>query len=177
MKNPRLLAALLLILPLLSLAAFPRAGLAAEDATDVIEKELRSILLEMDALSSELARIEEVVALPMATSVRIEIRGAGEIGPPVSAKLLFSGKTGAERDFSREERNAFQSDSGPIVWTIPVLPGQYEARLVLSHPYAKQSPSFEFRPSLKVGETFLLRLTLGFAKGKTGAVLVPSPEK
>jgi len=177
MKNPSRLAALLLILPLLWLAAFPRAGRAAEDATDAIEKELLSVLREMDALSSELARIEEIVAVPKATSLRIEIRGVGEIAPPVSAKLLLSGKTEAEREFSKEERDAFHPDSGVIVWNIPVLPGTYEARLVLSHPYAKQSPSFEFRPSLKAGETFPLRLTLRFSKEKAGAVLVASPEK
>ena len=177
MKNPRRLATLLLVPLLLSLAVFPRAGRAAEDATDGIEKELHSVLEEMDALSSELSRIEEVVAVPKATSVRIEIRGAGEIAPPVSAKLLLSGKTEAERAFSREERNAFDSDTGPIVWTIPVLPGQYEARLVLSHPYAKQSPFFDFRPSVKTGETFLLRVTLSLPQGSKAPVLVPTPEK
>ena len=183
MKNPSgylrdaTLATLLLILPFLCLAASPRSARAAEDPTDAIEKELLSVLREMDALSSELARIEEIVAVPKATSLRIEIRGVGEIAAPVSAKLLLSGKTEAEREFSKEERGAFLSKSGAIVWNIPVLPGQYEARLVLSHPYAKQSPFFEFRPPLKAGETFLLRLTLGFAKEKTGAVLVATPEK
>ena len=176
MKNPCRLAALLLILPLLWLAAFPRAGRAAEDATDVIEKELLSVLREMDALSSEVARIEEIVAVPKATSLRIEIRGVGEIAPPASAKLLLSGKTEAEREFSKEERDAFHPGSA-IVWNIPVLPGLHEARLVLSHPYAKQSPSFEFRPSLKAGETFLLRLTLSLPPGSNAPVLVPTPEK
>jgi hypothetical protein len=177
MKNPCRLTALLLILPLLWLAAFPRAGRAAEDATDAIEKELLSVLREMDALTSEVARIEEIVAVPKATSLRIEIRGVGEIAPPASAKLLLSGKTEAEREFSKEERDAFHPGSGAVVWNIPVLPGQYEARLVLSHPHAKQSPSFEFRPALKAGETFLLRLTIGFAKEKSGVVLFASPEK
>lgn len=177
MKNPCRLTALLLVLPLLWLAAFPRPGRAAEDTTDAIEKELLSVLREMDALTSEVARIEEIVAVPKATSLRIEIRKGGEIAPPASAKLVLSGKTEAEREFSKEERDAFQSDSGAILWNIPMLPGLYEARLVLSHPYAKQSPSFEFRPSLKAGETSLLRLTLGFAREKTGVVLVASPEK
>ena len=177
MKSTCRFTTLLLILPFLGFAAFPRAGRAAEDATDAIEKELGSVLREMDALSSELARIEEIVAVPKATSLRIEIRGVGEIAPPVSAKLLLSGKTEAEREFSKEERDAFHPDSGVIVWNIPVLPGLYEARLVLSHPDAKQSPSFDFRPSLKAGETFPLRLTLRFSKEKAGAVLVASPEK
>ena len=176
MKNPCRLTALLLILPLLWLAAFPRAGRAAEDATDAIEKELLSVLREMDALSSEIARIEEIVAVPKATSLRIEIRGVGEIAPPASAKLLLSGKAEAEREFSKEERDAFHPGSA-IVWNIPVLPGLHEARLVLSHPYAKQAPSCEFRPSPKAGETFLLRLTIGFAKEKGGVVLVATPEK
>ncbi|MEK6697317.1 MAG: hypothetical protein AABY98_09235 [Candidatus Deferrimicrobiota bacterium] len=177
MKNPCRLTALLLILPFLGLAAFPRAGRAAEDATDAIEKELLSVLREMDALSSEVARIEEIVAVPKATSLRIEIRGGGEIAPPASAKLLLSGKTEAEREFSKEERDAFHSDSGMIVWNIPVLPGLYEAHLVLSHPYAKQSPSFEFRPSVKTGETLLLRVTLSLPPGSKVPVLVPTPEK
>jgi hypothetical protein len=176
MKNPCRLATLLLILPFLWVAAFPRAGQAAEDAADAIEKELLSVLREMDALSSELARIEEIVAVPKATSLRIEIRGAGEIAPPASGKLLLSGKTEAEREFPKEERDAFLSASGAIVWNIPVLPGMFEARLVLSHPYAKQSPSFDFRPSVKAGETFLLRVTLSVPPGSKAPVLVPTPE-
>lgn len=177
MKNPCRITMLLLILSFLGLAAFPRALRAEEDANDTIGKELISILREMDSLSSELDRIEEISVVPKATSLRIEIRRGGEISPPASAKLFLSGKTAAEREFSKEERDAFLSGSGTIVWNIPVLPGPYEARLVLSHPYAKQSPSFEFRPSPKAGETFPLRLTLGFAKEKTGAVLVASPDK
>ncbi|MFA6147409.1 MAG: hypothetical protein WC899_04290 [bacterium] len=177
MKIPCRLAAHLLILLLFGLVAFPGAVRAAEDATDAIEKELGSVLREMDGLSSELTRIEEVTVAPKATSLRIEILRAGGIAPPVSAKLILSGIAGAEREFSKEERDAFLTDPGGIVWIVPVLPGQYEARLVLSHPYAKQSPSFDFRPSLKSGETFRLRLKLGFAREKTGAVLVAFPEK
>ena len=177
MKNPCRLTALLLILPFLGLAAFPRAGRAAEDATDAIEKELLSVLREMDALSSELARIEEIVAVPKATSLRIELRGDGQIASPASAKLLLSGKTGAEHEFSKEERDAFDTNSGAIVWNIPALPGLHEARLVLIHPYSKQSPSFEFRPSLKPGDTFLLRVTLSLPSGSKTPVLVPTPEK
>jgi len=177
MKIPCRLTALLLILPVLGLAVFPRAARAAEDATDAIEKELLSVLREMDALSSEFARIEGIVAVPKATSLRIEIRGAGQLAPPASAKLLLSGKTEAEREFSKEERDAFLPDSGAIVWNIPVLPGLYEARLVLSHPYAKQSPFFDFRPSVKSGETFLLRVTLSLPPGSKSPVLVPTPEK
>jgi hypothetical protein len=177
MKIPCRITALLLILPFLWVAAFPRSARAAEDATDAIEKELLSVLREMDALSSELARIEEIVAVPKATSLRIEIRGVGEIAPPVSAKLLLSGKTEAEREFSKEERDAFNTNSGAIVWNIPALPGLHEARLVLTHPYSKQSPSFEFRPSLKPGDTFLLRLTLSLPPGSKTPVLAPTPEK
>ncbi len=177
MKNPLPLAALLLFLPLLGLAATPRASPAAEDATEAIGKELHSVLREMDTLSSELARIEEIVAVPKATSLRIEIRRVGEIASPVSAKLFLAGKAEAEREFPKEERDAFHSGSGPIVWNVPLLPGSYEARLVLSHPYSTQSPSFEFRPSVKGGETFTLRLSLVFTKDGNGAALVVSPEK
>jgi len=176
MKNPCRLTTLLLILPFLWVAAFPRAGRAEEDATDAIEKELLFVLREMDALSSEISRIEEIVAIPKATSLRIEIRGAGKIAPPASAKLLLSGKTEAEREFPKEEKDAFLSASGTIVWNIPVLPGQFEARLVLSHPYTKLSPSFDFRPSMKAGETFLLRVTISLPPGSKVPVLVATPE-
>ena len=177
MKIPCRITTLLLILPFLWVAAFPRSARAAEDSTDAIEKELLSVLREMDALSSELARIEEIVAVPKATSFRIELRGDGQIASPASAKLLLSGKTGAEREFSKEERDAFNTNSGAIVWNIPALPGLHEARLVLTHPYSKQSPSFEFRPSLKPGDTFLLRVTLSLPPGSKTPVLVPTPEK
>ena len=109
MKNPHRLAALLLILPFLWVAAFPRTGRAAEDATDAIEKELLSVLQEMDTLSSELARIEEIVAIPKATSLRIEIRRAGNVPAPASSKVYLSGKVDAERDWSREEKARFLS--------------------------------------------------------------------
>lgn len=177
MKNPCRFTTILLILLPLGLAAFPLPGRAAEDASDGIEKELHSVLREMDALSSEFARIEEVVAVPKATSLRIEIRRVGEIAPPAAGKLLLSGKTEAEREFSKEERDASLSGSGAIVWNIPVLPGLYEGRLVLSHPYATQSPSFDFRPSVKAGETFHLRVTLSLPPGSKAPVLSPTPEK
>jgi hypothetical protein len=177
MKSTCRLAGILLLLPLVGLAAFPHSVPAEDDPTDAIEKELVSVLREMDSLSEELDRIGEISAVPKATSIRIEIRGTGEIAPPVSGKLLLSGKPEADREFSREERDAFLAGSGAIVWNVPVLPGRYEARLVLAHPYAHQSPSFVFRPSLAPGETFLLRLTLRFAEGKAGAMLVASPEK
>jgi hypothetical protein len=171
MKRHRLAAACL-FLQILGLAASPGPARPAEDAADAIEKELGSLLREMDALSSELDRIGEIAAVPKATSLRIEIRRTGEIAPPASAKLILSGKTAAEREFTREEKDAFLSDQGAIVWNVPVLPGAYEARLVLSHPFSKQSPSFDFHPSPKPGETQLLRLTLGFAAGAPGRVIV-----
>ncbi|GAB4241116.1 MAG: hypothetical protein OHK0028_19470 [Deltaproteobacteria bacterium] len=169
--KPRL-AAVLLFLPLLGLATPPLSAWPAEDAADAIEKELRTLLREMDALSTELDRIGETAAVPKATSLRIEIRRSGGIAAPASAKLLLSGKAAAEREFSREEKDAFVSEGGVIVWNVPVLPGSYEARLVLSHPFSRQTPSFDFHPSPKSGETFLLRLTLGFADGTPGRVIV-----
>jgi hypothetical protein len=177
MKNTSPTIKIFLILPFLWVAAFPRSGWTAEDATDAIEKELHSVLREMDTLSSELDRISEIASVPKSTSLRIEIGGIGEIAPPLSAKLLLSGKTEAEREFTKQERDAFHLPSGVIVWNVPMLPGQHDARIVLSHPYANQSPSFEFRPTLKPGEAFRLRLTLKFAKEKSGAVLTASPEK
>jgi hypothetical protein len=177
MKNPCRLAALLLILPFLGLAAFPRAGRAAEDATDAIEKELLSVLREMDALSSELARIEEIVAVPKATSLRLEIRRAGDLPAPASSKMYLSGKVEAERDWSREEKERFLSGAGPVVLDVPALPGAYEGVLLLSHPSWKTSPAFTFRPTVKAGGTYLLRVTLSLPPGSKEPVLVPTPEK
>jgi hypothetical protein len=177
MKNPCRLAAVLLILPFLVLAACPRAGRAAEDATGAIEKDLLSVLREMDALSSELARIEEIVAVPKATFVRLEIRRAGNIPAPASSKMYLSGKVEAERDWSREEKDRFLSGDGAVVLDVPALPGTYEGRLLLSHPSWKTSPAFDFRPTVKAGGTFLLRVTLSLPPGSMAPVLVPTPEK
>ena len=158
MKSTCRFTTLLLILPFLGFAAFPRAGRAAEDATDAIEKELGSVLREMDALSSELARIEEIVAVPKATSLRLEIRRSGNLPAPSSLKVFLSGV-------------------GPVVLDVPALPGAYEGRLLLSHPSWKASPTFDFRPAVKAGGTFLLRLTLSLPPGSEAPVLVPTPEK
>ena len=177
MKNPHRLAALLLVLPFLWVAAFPRTGRAAEDATDAIEKELLSVLQEMDTLSSELARIEEIVAIPKATSLRIEIRRAGNVPAPASSKVYLSGKVDAERDWSREEKARFLSGDAPVVLDVPTLPGTYEGRLLLSHPSWKTSPTFDFRSTVKAGGTFLLRVTLSLPPGSKAPVLVPAPEK
>ena len=176
MKNPHRLAPLLLILPFLWVAAFPRAGRAAEDATDAIEKELLSVLGEMDSLASELARIEEIVAVPKATSLRIEIRRAGHIPAPASSKVYLSGKVEAERDWSREEKDRFLSGDGPVVLDVPAIPGAYEGRLLLSHPSWKMSPTFDFRSIVKAGGTFLLRVTLSLPPGNKAPALVPTPE-
>lgn len=177
MKNPHRLTALLLILPFLGLAAYPRAGRAAEDATDAIEKELLSVLREMDALSSEFARIEEVVAVPKATFLRLEIRRAGDLPAPASSKVYLSGKEETGHDWSREEKDRLLSGDRPVVLDVPVLPGAYEGRLLLSHPSWKTSPTFDFRSSVKAGETFLLRVTLSLPPGSKVPVLVPTPEK
>lgn len=177
MKKPCRLAMILLILPFLGLAAFPRAGRAAEDATDAIEKELLTVLREMDALSSELARIEEIVSVPKATTLRLEIRRAGDLPAPTSSRIYLSGKVEAERDWSREEKGRFLSGDGPVVLDVPALPGAYEGRLLLFHPSWKTSPDFNFRPTVKAGGTFLLRVTLSLPPGSKDPVLLPSPEK
>lgn len=177
MKNVRRLAGLLLILPLLWLSALPRAGRAAEDSTDAIEKELASVLREMDALSSELARIEEIVAVPKATSLRLEIRRAGNLPAPASLKVYLSGTVEADRDWSREEKDRFLSGNGPVILDLPVLPGAYDGKLLLFHPSWKTPPAFDFRPSVKAGGTYLLRLTLSIPPGSKVPALMPTPEK
>ncbi len=176
MKNPCRFATLLLILPLLCLAVSPGSARAAGDTIDAIEKELLSVLREMDLLSSELDRIKEVVTVPKATSLRLEIRRAGNLPAPAASKVYLAGNVEAEHDWSREEKERFLSGAGPVLLDVPVLPGVYEGRVLLSHPSWKTSPAFDFRPSVKVGETFLLRLTLSSSPGGTGPVLTPTPE-
>lgn len=167
---------LILLIPLLCLAAPQRPARAAEDSTDAIEKELNSVLREMDVLSSELDRIKEVAAVPKATLLRLEIRRAGNLPAPAASKVFLTGTVEAEREWSREEKDRFLSGAGPVVLDVPVLPGSYDGRVLLSHPSWKTSPAFAFRPSVKVGETFLLRLTLSSPSGGTGPVLAPTPE-
>ena len=173
MKKKACLFAVLLALS----AALPPAAGGAEDRVDAIEKELGATLKEMDELAAELGRIEEITAVPKATSIRVEVQGRGKVAAPAAARLLLSGKVEAEREWTREDRERFLSGGGPVVLATPLLPGTHEGRLVLSHPSWKASPSYDFRASLRAGDTYLLKLVLTVVPGKNEPSLVAAPER
>jgi hypothetical protein len=174
MKTTRRIAGLCI---LLAFAWLPPPARAADDAADAIERELAASLKEMDALAVELDRIEELAVTPKATSVRVEIRRAGNAPAPAGLRLYLSGKPEPEREWTKADRDRFLSGAEPAVFVAPILPGTQEARLVLTHPSWKNSPSHDFRPAVRPGETFLLRLTLSAQPGGNEPALAPSPEK
>ena len=169
--------ALLSILAALCLAASPTWARGAEDATDAIEKDLLGILKEMDALSSEMERIEEIAVTPRPTSIRIEIRKGGAVPAPAAWKLFLDGKQEMDREWSKGERERFQAGSESLVLNAPLLPGTHEARLELSHPSWKKPVVHLLRSTVRTGETFRVRLTLTLPAGKQEPVLVQVTEK
>lgn len=156
------------------LCALAPAPCAAAESAEEIEKELTSILREMDALRSELDRIDDMTRVPKATGVRIEIRGNGGVPAPAAARLVLQGRTEAERALGKAEREAFAAGSAPVVLQLPLLPGSYEARLELLHPSWKTTPAADFPLPLTKGETAALRFTLAPAPGGADPVLAPS---
>ncbi|MBI5904828.1 MAG: hypothetical protein HZB86_04670 [Deltaproteobacteria bacterium] len=162
---------------LLVFSCLPQPSRGADDAVDPIERELAATLKEMDALSAELDRIEEIAATPKATSVRFEIRRSGNVPAPAALRLYLSGKPEPEREWTKADRDRFLSGTEPVVFVAPILPGTQEARVVLTHPTWKVSPSRDFRPAVSPGGTFLLRLTLAAQPDGNEPSLVPSPEK
>jgi hypothetical protein len=162
---------------LLAFSCLPPPARGAEDAVDPIERELAAALKEMDALASELDRIEEIAMTPKATSVRVEIRRAGNVPAPAALRLYLSGKPEPEREWTKADRDRFLSGTEPVVIVAPILPGTREARLVLIHPSWKKFPSHDFRPAVSPGGTFLLRLTLAAQPEGNEPALAPSPEK
>jgi len=158
---------------LIGLAVLPQNSRGAEDQTDAIEKELTGILKEMDALSSELDRIEEIAAAPRATFLRIEIRNGGGGAVPAAWKLFVDGKPEMERELPKGERDRFQSGTEGLVVQAPLLPGEHEARLELAHPSWKTPAVHAFRPVVKAGDTFPVRLTLSGPVDKPVLSAVP----
>jgi len=177
MKNLVRRLALLPILAALCLAASPPRAGGAEDATDAIEKDLLGILKEMDALSAEMERVEEVAVTPRPTSIRVEIRKGGAVPAPAGWKLFLDGKPEMDREWSKGERERFQAGSEPLTLNAPLLPGTHEARLELSHPSWKTPAVHLVRSTVRTGETFRVRLTLKLPEGKQEPVLVQGTEK
>ncbi len=171
----RCAAAILPIVPLL-LLLLPGVGRAAEESLGAVEKDLSSVLKEMDAMSSELDRIKETVAVPRASSIRVEIVRGGDVPAPVAARLYIGGKVEEERDWSKGERDAFLGGS-PLVFQVPLLPAAYAGRFEITHASWKTLPAVEFKGDLGKGETLLLRVKLHIPPGKNAPILSPVTEK
>lgn len=162
---------------LLLCIAWPAGAHPAEESLEAIEKDIQSVLSEMETLRSELDRLGEVAALPRATGMRIEILRDEGAPAPAAARLLLDGKPEDEREWSKSERDAFSSGKAPLVVHLPVLPGLHKARFELSHPAWKAPAAAEFPAEVRRGETFSAKWRLLAPSGKSGPSLVPVAEK
>ncbi len=170
MKTSAAAAALLLCLFAAAVSAAPPT---APEPLEAIEKDLSAILAEMDAIRAELDRIAELSSMPKATGMRIEILGAGAAAAPAAVRLLVAGKTEDEREFGKAERDAFAGGGSPLVVQLPLLPGSYQARIELSHPYWKNPLSADFPVGVKTGETAVVRFRLSPGAGTSPPALAP----
>ncbi len=168
MKTVALLAALVIV-PIL-----PARGLAAGDTAESVEKELGAILKEMDALQSELDRIDDFARAPKATVLRLEIGGDGNVAPPSAARILVAGRVEGEREWGKAEREVFSGGAVPLVANIPFLPGRYAARIELTGPAWKTPPAVEVPLEIRPGETAAVKLRLVAAPGKGTPALRPA---
>lgn len=150
---------------------------AAPESLEAIEKDLSAILSEMDGIRVELDRIAEFAPVPKATGARIEIHGAGGAASPAAVRFLVGGKTEDEREFAKAERDAFAGGASPLVVEIPLLPGSYQARIELSHPYWKAPLAAEFPVDVKTGVRALFRFRLSGPAGKGSPALAPMEGK
>jgi hypothetical protein len=148
----------------------PSAALAAEESLEAVETDLAAVLREMDAMSSELDRIQEFTAAPKATALRIEILKGADLPGPVSGRLLLQGSVEEKREWSRSERDSF-AGGAPLVLQIPLLPGTYAGRIEIAHPSWKSTPAADFQANARKGETVLLKLVLSAPPEKTDPVL------
>ena len=154
----------------------PAAIRAEGESLEAVEKDLSSIIKEMDSMSSELDRIQELVAAPRATALRVEIRRGDDLPAPLTGRLRVGGKVEEEKEWSKAERDGF-SGASPLVFQVPFLPGTHTARLEIVHPSWKTPPAADFSAILRKGETFLLKLRLSRPAGAADPVLVPVAEK
>lgn len=146
----------------------------AADSMESVEKELTEVLRELDAIRSEVERIEEFLALPQATGIRIELHREGDVPAPARGRVLVRGTVEDEREWSRGEREAFQGPGAlAIAWQVPLLPGSFPAKLELFHPAWRSPPSLEIPVTLKRGEVVPVRLRLYQPKGAAAPVLAP----
>jgi hypothetical protein len=151
------------------------AARAAEESLEAVENDLAAALKEMDAMSAELGRIEEITAAPKATALRIEILKGGNLQGPVAGRLLVQGTVEEEREWSRADRESFASGSS-LVFHAPLLPGTYAARFEVANPAWKTTPGANFQANVRKGETVLIKFRLSVPTGKTEPVLSSAAE-
>ena len=178
MKPSRLRIAALLT-AFAALLSWPASALAAAETADAVEKDLAALFQRMDAMKTELDRIEDLAAVPKATMLRIEIMpDATAPVPPVHARFLVDGKVEDEREWSKVERESFSDRHVPmpLVFVIPYLPGSYPSRIEVQNPAWKSPVAFDFTAAMRKGETIALRLRLGTPAGKAEPQLTKAPE-
>ena len=154
-------------------------GAPAADTAEAVEKDLAAVFQRMDAMKSELDRIEELAGAPKAKMLRIEILSDATVPvAPVKARFLVDGRVEDEREWSKVERESFSDRHVPmpLVFVIPYLPGSWPARLEVQNPAWKTSPAFDFQASIRKGETTVLRLRIGASGGKAEPALTRAPE-
>lgn len=168
------IAALAATLAVMILPAGARG--AGGESVEAIEKDLASILAEMETIRSELDRIGEIAALPKATGLRVEIYGGVGVPAPAAGRLIVQGRAEDEREWSLSEREAFPGGA-PLVVQIPFFPGVHPGRIEVAHPSWKTPAAAEFRVSIGMGETPSLRFRLSAQPGKAEPALAAIPEK
>lgn len=152
-------------------AADPKG--APGESMEAVEKDLVTILKEMENIQAELDRLGEVAAFPKATGIRIEIHREGSVPAPVQARILVQGKVEEERDFAKTERDNFSGAvPAPLVFQIPYLPGTYHCRFEVLHPSWKAPPATEFDATIRKGDLFLIRVRLTSPGDKGGPALL-----
>lgn len=157
-------------------AADPKGGTG--DSMEAVEKDLVTILKEMETIQAELDRLGEIAAFPKATGIRIEIHREGPVPAPVRARILVQGKVEEERDFAKTERDNFSGAvPAPIVFQIPYLPGIYHCRFEVLHPSWKASPATEFDATIRKGDLFQIRVRLTSSGDKAGPSLSPVKDR
>lgn len=157
-------------------AADPKG--APGESMEAVEKDLGTILREMENIQAELDRLREIAAFPKATGIRIEIHREGSVPAPVRARILVQGKVEEERDFAKTERDNFSGAvPAPLVFQIPYLPGAYRCRFEVLHPSWNASPATEFDATIRKGDLFLIRIRLTSSGDKAIPALSPIKDR
>ncbi len=167
-----------LAIPLFLLTLVPPLPAPAADSMEQVERELSEVLRELDEIRSEVERIEEFLAFPKATGIRIELHREGDVAAPARGRVLVRGIVEDEREWTRGEREAFQGPGSlAIAWQVPLLPGSFPAKVELFHPAWRTPPSVEIPLTLARGEVVTVKLRLYQPKGGAAPALAPAGRK